>query len=80
MFDIRVRLGTVYHLSAAERFDPSARPTALRVTGVRLVTNRPESDGWLWLEGFKTLPDGTLGAQVQVLVRASTLLPWAGQP
>ncbi|MGW0435341.1 hypothetical protein ACWDV4_22725 [Micromonospora sp. NPDC003197] len=79
MFDIRVRLGEVYRLSATDRYHPEDGPTALRVTGVRLVTNRPESHSWVWLEGFKVLPGGKLGAQVQVLVRASALSPLAVQ-
>ncbi|GAB3816605.1 hypothetical protein [Micromonospora zhanjiangensis] len=54
-------------------YRPSDGPVAVWVTGVRMVTNRPEYDRWLWLEGLKMLPDGRHGDQTQILVRADRL-------
>ncbi|MGW4464086.1 hypothetical protein [Micromonospora sp. NPDC004704] len=79
MFDIRVQLGAVLRIEAEDRFRPSDGPVALRVTGVRLVANRPERAEWIWLEGVRILPDGHSGNQTQILVRAS-LLPVERQP
>jgi hypothetical protein len=73
VFDIRVRLGEVIRLTVRDRFRPSDGPVAVWVTGVRLVTNRPERDQWVWLEGVKMLPDGRSGDQTQILVRVSRL-------
>ncbi|MDW5330809.1 hypothetical protein [Plantactinospora sp. KLBMP9567] len=73
MFDLRVRLGEVIRLSAADRLRPTEGPVVLWVTGVRLVANRPEQDEWVWLEGVKIGYDGRSGDQAQILVRASRL-------
>jgi hypothetical protein len=73
VFDIRLRLGEVIRLTARDWFRPSEGPMAVWVTGVRLVTNRPERDQWVWLEGVKMLPDGRSGDQTQILVRVSRL-------
>lgn len=73
MFDIRVQLGEVLRIDAADRFRPADGPVALWVTGVRLVLNRPEREEWVWLEGVKIMQDGRFGAQTQILVRASLL-------
>jgi hypothetical protein len=75
VFDIRVRLGDVIHQAASDRYRPSDGPVAIWVTGVRLVTNRPERDRWVWLEGLKVRPDGRLGDQTQILVRVDQLEP-----
>lgn len=73
MFDVRVQLGDVIRIAAADRFRPTDGPVALWVTGVRLVTNRPEQHEWVWLEGVKICHDGRSGDQAQILVRASLL-------
>lgn len=73
--DIRVRLGEPFRLAAADRVRPSGGPVTLWLTGVRLVTHRPESDEWVYLEGVKVMPDGSLGDHTLVLVRASLLRP-----
>lgn len=73
MFDIRVRLGEVLRINAADRFRPADGPVVLWVTGVRLVLNRPEREEWVWLEGVKIMQDGRSGDQTQILVRASLL-------
>lgn len=75
MFDIRVQLGQVVRLTAAERFRTTDGPVTLWVTGVRLVLNRPERDEWVWLEGVKIMQDGQSGDAAQILVRASLLSP-----
>ena len=77
MFDVRVRLGAVLRIDAADRYQPSDGPVTLWVTGVRLVVNRPECEQWIWVEGIKLSPGGCRGPQAQILVRAS-LLPPAG--
>ena len=73
VFDIRVRLGQVLRINAADRSCPTDGPVSLWVTGVRLVANRPEQDEWIWLEGVKITHDGQSGDQAQILVRASLL-------
>ncbi|MGI5215420.1 hypothetical protein [Plantactinospora sp. CA-290183] len=73
MFELRVRLGEVIRLSAADRFRETDGPVALWVTGVRLVANRPEQHEWVWLEGVKIGYDGRSGDQAQILVRVSRL-------
>jgi hypothetical protein len=73
MFDVRVQLGQVLRISAADRFRPTSGPVSLWVTGVRLVANRPEQHEWVWLEGVKVGHDGRSGDQTQILVRASFL-------
>jgi hypothetical protein len=75
VFDVRVQLGQVIRLTAADRLRPTDGPVSLWVTGVRLVTNRPEHEEWVWLEGVKIMYDGRSGAQAQILVRASLLAP-----
>ncbi|MDG4764787.1 hypothetical protein O7632_11820 [Solwaraspora sp. WMMD406] len=45
----------------------------MRLTGVRLITNRPDSDEWIWLEGLKLNLDGTWGDHALVMARASLL-------
>ncbi|MEO3776136.1 hypothetical protein ABGB16_04605 [Micromonospora sp. B11E3] len=73
MFDVRVRLGAVLRIDAADRYRPSDGPVALWVTGVRMVLNRPEREQWVWVEGNKLSPDGCRGPQTQILVRATLL-------
>lgn len=73
MFDVRVCLGAPFRLAAADRARPADGPVTLWLTGVRLVTSRPESDEWVYLEGVKILPDGSRGDHTLVLVRASLL-------
>ncbi|MFI6758812.1 hypothetical protein ACIBF5_06655 [Micromonospora sp. NPDC050417] len=73
MFDIRVQLGEVLRIKAADRFRPTDGPVALWVTGVRMALNRPERGEWVWLEGVKMMHDGRSGDQTQILVRASLL-------
>jgi hypothetical protein len=73
VFDIRVRLGEVLRIKAADRFRPADGPVVLWVTAVRLVLNRPEREEWVWLEGVKIMQDGRSGDQTQILVRASLL-------
>lgn len=75
MFDVRVRLGEPFRLEAADRVRPTDGPVTLWLTGVRLVTNRPESNEWVYLEGVKIMHDGTSGEHALVLVRASRLRP-----
>lgn len=75
MLDVRVQLGAVIRLTAADRFRPEAGPIALWVTGVRLALNRPERDEWIWLEGVQMMHDGQSGKATQILVRASFLAP-----
>ncbi|MEV6799659.1 hypothetical protein AB0M91_15105 [Micromonospora rifamycinica] len=72
MFDIRVRLGAVLEISAAERLMPSDGPVTLWVTGVRLVAHRPPDDEWIWIEGIRLDRSGRRGRQAQILVRANT--------
>ena len=73
MFDVRVQLGEVIRIDAADRFRSTDGPMTLWVTGVRLVTNRPEQHEWVWLEGVKIAQDGRSTDQAQILVRASLL-------
>jgi hypothetical protein len=61
MFEVRVQLGQVVRLTAADRQRPTDGPVALSVTGVRLVTNRPEQVEWVWVEGVKIMHDGGSG-------------------
>ncbi|GIJ08107.1 hypothetical protein ACFFMR_30835 [Micromonospora andamanensis] len=68
MFDLRVRLGAVLHIDAADRYRPTDGPMTLRVTGVRLVLNRPEREQWIWVEGTKVNPRHQRGERTQVLV------------
>ncbi|QDY11882.1 hypothetical protein FJK98_26045 [Micromonospora sp. HM134] len=75
MFDVRVRLGAVLEISAAERLMPSDGPVTLWVTGVRLVAHRPPHDEWIWVEGIRLGRTGRRGQQAQILIRASKLLP-----
>jgi hypothetical protein len=73
MFDVRVQLGAVTRIQAADRYRPTDGPVSLWVTGVRLVANRPEQHDWVWLEGVKIGPDGRSGDQAQILIRATLL-------
>ncbi|MER7330951.1 MULTISPECIES: hypothetical protein [unclassified Micromonospora] len=75
MFDVRVRLGSVLRIAAADRYRPSDGPVTLWVTGVRLVVNRPTHEQWIWVEGMRLSPSGRRGPQAQILVRASLLPP-----
>ncbi|MFC6022647.1 hypothetical protein ACFP2T_41625 [Plantactinospora solaniradicis] len=50
------------------------------MTGVRLVTSRPEQHEWVWLEGVKICQDGRSGDQAQILVRASLLSVFPPDP
>ncbi|MGC4764578.1 hypothetical protein ACLQ20_17140 [Micromonospora sp. DT46] len=75
MFDVRVRLGAVLEIDAADRLLPSDGPISLWVTGVRLVAHRPSDDEWIWVEGIRLGPSGRHGRQAQILVRASKLPP-----
>lgn len=75
MFDIRVRLGEAIRLDTTDRLRPTDGPVTLWLTGVRLVTNRPESDEWIWLEGVKLAQDGSSGDHALILARASLLRP-----
>ncbi|MGK5674687.1 hypothetical protein ACSNOB_17835 [Micromonospora sp. URMC 106] len=75
MFDVRVRLGAVLRIEAADRYRPSDGPVTLWVTGVRLVANRPTHEPWIWVEGMRLSPSGQRGPQAQILVRASLLPP-----
>ncbi|MET9301910.1 hypothetical protein [Micromonospora aurantiaca] len=68
MFDLRVRLGTVLRVEAADRYRPADGPILLRVTGVRLVLNRPEREEWIWVEGTKVAPRNQRGERTQILV------------
>ncbi|MCN0178496.1 hypothetical protein [Salinispora arenicola] len=56
VFDLRVRLGAMLRIEAADRYRPADGPVMLRVTGVRLVLNRPERDQRIWVEGTKVTP------------------------
>ncbi|WFE30076.1 hypothetical protein O7623_13200 [Solwaraspora sp. WMMD791] len=78
-FDLRVRLGDVVRLTAQDRFRPTDGPVSIWVTGVRLVTNRPEGHEWIWLEGVKMMHDGRSGDHALVLVRASMFAADGGQ-
>ncbi|MER5702400.1 hypothetical protein ABT023_10685 [Micromonospora sp. NPDC002296] len=75
MFDVRIQLGAVLKIDAADRVLPSAGPVTMWVTGVRLVLNRPPHNEWLWVEGFRLGPSGRQGPQSQILVRGSSFLP-----
>ncbi|MBQ1051622.1 hypothetical protein KBX50_24530 [Micromonospora sp. C51] len=75
MFDLRVRLGAVLHIDAADRYRPTDGPVTLRVTGVRLVLNRPEREQWIWVEGTKVTPRHQHGERTQVLVPTRLLAP-----
>jgi hypothetical protein len=75
VFDIRVRLGQAIRLEAEDRLRPTDGPVTLWLTGVRMVTNRPEREGWIWLEGVKLMPDGSSGDHALILARASKLRP-----
>ncbi|WCN82142.1 hypothetical protein [Micromonospora sp. LH3U1] len=75
MFDVRVRLGAVLEIDAADRLLPADGPVRLWVTGVRLVANRPPRDEWIWVEGIRLGPSSHRGAQTQILVRANKLPP-----
>ncbi|TDB73339.1 hypothetical protein [Micromonospora sp. KC721] len=75
MFDVRVRLGAVLEIDAADRLLPSDGPVTLWVTGVRLVAHRPPDDEWIWVEGIRLGPSGRRGPQARILVRASKLSP-----
>ncbi|MDG4789305.1 hypothetical protein O7626_25835 [Micromonospora sp. WMMD1102] len=68
-----MQLGEVVRIDAADRFRATDGPVTLWVTGVRLVTNRPEQHEWVWLEGVKIAHDGRSTDQTQILVRASLL-------
>lgn len=58
MFDVRVRLGAVLEIDAADRLLPSDGPVTLWVTGVRLVAHHPPHDEWIWVEGMRLGPSG----------------------
>lgn len=73
MFDVRVQLGEVIRIAADDRLRPTDGPITLWVTGVRLVTSRPEQHEWVWLEGVKIAHDGRSGDRARILVRASLL-------
>ncbi|MER7167290.1 hypothetical protein ABT336_14620 [Micromonospora sp. NPDC000207] len=73
MFDLRIRLGSVLRIEAADRYRPSDGPVTVWVTGVRLVLNRPERDEWVWVEGIKIGDTSGQGTQTQILIRASRL-------
>ncbi|SCG63424.1 hypothetical protein GA0070614_3644 [Micromonospora coxensis] len=73
MFDVRVRLGAVLKIEAADRLLPSDGPVTLLVTGVRLVAHRPPHDEWIWVEGIRVGRSGRRGPQTRILVRASKL-------
>ncbi|MDG4807355.1 hypothetical protein O7634_11400 [Micromonospora sp. WMMD1120] len=73
MFDVRVRLGAVLDIDAADRLLPSDGPVRLWVTGVRLVANRAPEDEWIWIEGVRLSPSGRRGSQARFLIRASKL-------
>ncbi|MBQ1027657.1 hypothetical protein [Micromonospora sp. C95] len=75
MFDLRVRLGAVLHIDAADRYRPADGPVTLRVTGVRLVLNRPEREQWIWVEGTKVTPRHQHGERTQVLVPTRLFAP-----
>ncbi|MFI6131024.1 hypothetical protein [Micromonospora sp. NPDC051141] len=75
MFDLRVRLGIVLRVEAADRYRPSDGPVMLRVTGVRLVLNRPEHEQWIWVEGTKVVPRDQRGEYTQILVPARLFSP-----
>jgi hypothetical protein len=75
VFDIRVQLGKAIRLEAGDRLRPTDGPVTLWLTGVRLVTNRPESEEWIWLEGVKLTHDGSSGDHALILARASLLKP-----
>ncbi|MGX7675773.1 hypothetical protein [Plantactinospora sp. DSM 117369] len=68
-----MQLGEVIRIDAADRFRPTDGPVTLWVTGVRLVTNRPEQREWVWLEGVKIAHDGRSADRARILVRASLL-------
>ncbi|MFV2013366.1 MULTISPECIES: hypothetical protein [unclassified Micromonospora] len=74
-FDIRVKLGDTIRLQPRDRYRPADGPVVMRLTGVRLITNRPESDEWIWLEGVKLNRDGTWGDHALVMARAALLAP-----
>ncbi|WP_162854380.1 hypothetical protein [Verrucosispora sp. SN26_14.1] len=75
MFDLRVRLGAVLRIEAADRYRPADGPVTLRVTGVRLVLNRPEREQWIWVEGAKVTPRHQRGERTQVLVPTRLFTP-----
>ncbi|WP_172967866.1 hypothetical protein [Micromonospora sp. WMMA2032] len=75
MFDLRVRLGTVLRVEAADRYRPADGPVMLRVTGVRLVLNRPEREEWIWVEGTKVAPRNQRGERTQILVPIRLFAP-----
>ncbi|GHJ17978.1 MULTISPECIES: hypothetical protein [unclassified Micromonospora] len=75
MFDLRIRLGAVLRVEAADRYRPSDGPVMLRVTGVRLVLNRPEREQWIWVEGIKAAPRSQRGKHTQVLVPVRLFAP-----
>ncbi|MFG2064788.1 hypothetical protein ACGFIK_25610 [Micromonospora sp. NPDC048871] len=75
MFDLRVRLGAVLRIEAADRYRPADGPVMLRVTGVRLVLNRPEREQWIWVEGTKVTPPHQRGERTQVLVPTRLFAP-----
>ncbi|MEO3926271.1 hypothetical protein ABGB07_20720 [Micromonosporaceae bacterium B7E4] len=68
-----MQLGEVIRIDAADRFRPTDGPVTLWVTGIRLVTNRPEQHEWVWLEGVKIAHDGRSADRARILVRASLL-------
>ncbi|WP_422773659.1 hypothetical protein ACN28C_12595 [Plantactinospora sp. WMMC1484] len=73
MFDVYVQLGEVIRIDAVDRFRSTDGPITLWVTGVRMVTNRPEQHEWVWLEGVKIAHDGRSADRARILVRASLL-------
>ncbi|WP_435125495.1 hypothetical protein [Micromonospora tulbaghiae] len=75
VFDLRVRLGTVLRVEAADRYRPADGPVMLRVTGVRLVLNRPEREEWIWVEGTKVAPRNQRGERTQILVPIRLFAP-----
>ena len=71
-----VTLGRVDGAGQSSTFNrPADGSVVMRLTGVRLITNRPESDGWIWLEGVKLNRDCSWGAHALVMARASLLAP-----
>ncbi|MGC4886369.1 hypothetical protein [Micromonospora sp. DT227] len=75
MFDLRIRLGHVLRVEAADRYRPSDGPMMLRMTGVRLVLNRPEREQWIWVEGIKVAPRNRRGEHTQILVPVRLFTP-----
>lgn len=75
VIEVRVLLGGVIEVEASDRYNPDDGPLRIRVFGVRIVTNSPMRNDWVWLEGTGLDEQVDTGARISALVKASIFSP-----